>query len=72
MRRSAVTCGPRPSPGCSPGPHRLREPASDWGFKLQHLAATELWLQVQRDPGFFERTAPELDPVRYEIAVTGA
>jgi asparagine synthase (glutamine-hydrolysing) len=42
-----------------------------WGFRLQHLAGTELWLRVLRDPSAVERAAGSggFEPLRYDLTV---
>lgn len=44
-----------------------------WGFRLQHLAATELWLRVQADPKLTEEEllGERPDPARYELQPQG-
>jgi asparagine synthase (glutamine-hydrolysing) len=45
-----------------------------WGFCLQHLAATELWLRVQADPDLSDEAlfGATPDPARYELFPQGA
>jgi hypothetical protein len=40
-----------------------------WGFKLQHLAGTELWLRIQADPGAAEtlRSQARFAELRYDL-----
>jgi hypothetical protein len=40
-----------------------------WGFKLQHLAGTELWLRVQADPSVSDglRSQAGFTPLRYDL-----
>jgi hypothetical protein len=56
-----------PSPGAS-----LMERGT-WGFRLQHLGATELWLQLQADPGASEEAllGRVPDPARYVLQPQG-
>ena len=44
-----------------------------WGFRLQHLAVTELWLRAQADPGFIDAWFPDgtLEPARFELQPQG-
>jgi hypothetical protein len=44
-----------------------------WGFRLQHLAATELWLRVQADPSISAEAlfGRRPDPARYELTAQG-
>jgi asparagine synthase (glutamine-hydrolysing) len=44
-----------------------------WGFCLQHLAATELWLRVQADPDVSDEAlfGASPDPARYEFLPQG-
>ena len=40
-----------------------------WGFKLQHLAGTELWLRIQADPAEAERLRAQAGfaELRYDL-----
>ena len=55
-----------------PGGASLMERGT-WGFCLQHLAATELWLRVQADPGLSDEAllGETPDPARYDLQAQG-
>ncbi|MGH2761965.1 MAG: asparagine synthase-related protein, partial [Thermoleophilaceae bacterium] len=44
-----------------------------WGFRLQHLAATELWLRLQANPDLDDQAlfGATPDPARYELLAQG-
>lgn len=50
------------------------EERGSWGFCLQHLAATELWLRLQADPALSDEAllGGRPEPARYELQAQGA
>jgi asparagine synthase (glutamine-hydrolysing) len=57
-----------------PGVDAAQSTRGLWGFRLQHLASTEIWLRAQADPEFPGRLRAEagLDAARYTFEPQGS
>jgi hypothetical protein len=56
-----------------PGAEARYSERSTWGFRLQHLAGTEMWLRSQSEPDFAAGLAARegLEPARFEFVPQG-